>query len=202
MSSTELSRELNLRQYTAWAFKRKIQQAMQSSEKFPLEGEVEVDEFVIGGPEEGKPGRSKGNKKIVVLAIERPDQDSIGRAYAVSIKDYSSKEIGKIFDKHIHKNATIVADGWSAYDKLAKDWDIYYEPSDKGKGFPKLHIMIMNFKAWLRGIHHKCDDVHMQGYLNEYFYRFNRRNFNSTVFHKLIDRMINHKPYYYKAFSG
>ena len=67
ISTVELSKEFSLRQKTCWAFKWKIQQAMQSSGRYPLTGEVHVDEFVIGGPEEQKRGRSHGSKKIVIM---------------------------------------------------------------------------------------------------------------------------------------
>jgi len=174
---------------------------MKSSEQFTLTGDVEVDEFVVGGPEKGATGRAKGKKKIVAIAVERPSSDTIGRAYGLMINDYSSNEIENLLKKHINPDANIVADGWKAYDKLAETWNVYLEPSNNGAGFPKLHSIIMNFKSWLRGIHHKCDEKHMQAYLDEYFFRFNRRQFNSSVFDKLIGRMIVHKPFYHKAFS-
>ena len=72
MSSLELSKEFELRQKTCWEFKWKIQQAMQSSKQYKLTGEVHVDEFFIGSPEEQKRGRrSKGKKKLVILALEK-----------------------------------------------------------------------------------------------------------------------------------
>ena len=70
MSSLELSQEYELRQKTCWNFKRKVQQAMQSSMQHPISGLVHVDEFFVDGEEEGKPGRSKGAKKLVVVALE------------------------------------------------------------------------------------------------------------------------------------
>jgi len=54
---------------------------MKSSLKSLLTGVVHADEFVIGGPEEGKKGRSKGSKKLIVLAIEILE-NGVGRAYA------------------------------------------------------------------------------------------------------------------------
>lgn len=62
MSSLELSNEFELRQKTCWTFKLKIQKAMASSLYYPLNGIIHVDEFMIGGPEKGKKGRSKGEK--------------------------------------------------------------------------------------------------------------------------------------------
>lgn len=70
MSSYELSKELDLSQKTAWLFHRKIQQAMASSGKYPLSGEVHVDEFVTGGPEASMPGRSYGKKKKSLIMVE------------------------------------------------------------------------------------------------------------------------------------
>ena len=57
ISSYELSGQLSLRQKTCWAFQRKVLAAMKSEGKNPLKGTIEVDEFFIGGPEEGKTDR-------------------------------------------------------------------------------------------------------------------------------------------------
>ncbi len=202
MSSWELSRELGLRQMTCWAFKRKIQEAMASSESHPLEGRVDVDELAIGGHDEGGQGRSKANKKLVNLSVEIREGGKMGRAYGKVINDYSAKELEKIFDAHISKEDTKVrTDKWTGYSPLQSKWDIEMVKSDKGKKFPELHILIMNLKSWLRGIHHKCSEKHMQAYLNEFFYRFNRRKFGQTIFHKLLIRMVNSEPIYHKAFT-
>ena len=80
MSSWELSRELDLRQMTCWAFKRKIQAAMASSGLNPLEERVDVDEMAIGGHDEGSQGRSKADKKLVSLPVEIREDGKMGRA--------------------------------------------------------------------------------------------------------------------------
>ena len=202
MSSWGLSRELGLRQMTCWAFKRKIQQAMASSESFPLEGRVDVDELAIGGHDEGGQGRSKADKKLVSLSVEIREDGKMGRAYGKLIDDYSSKELEKIFDAHISKkDAKVRTDKWTGYSPLQSKWNIEMIKSDKGKKFPELHILIMNLKSWLRGIHHKCSERHMQAYLNEFFYRFNRRKFGETIFHGLLVRLVKSKPLYHKEFT-
>jgi len=93
MSSLELSQEFELRQKTCWEFKWKIQQAMQSSKQHPISGIVHVDEFYIGGEEEGNRGRSKGDKKLVVVALEIVES-GVGRAYAQIINNASSASAG------------------------------------------------------------------------------------------------------------
>lgn len=109
MSSLELSNEFELRQKTCWSFKLKIQQAMARNLKQPLKGTVHVDEFMIGGPEETKKGRSKGDKKLIVLALEIVE-DGVGRAYAEIIEHASSKELGAFLRKYVSKEATIITD--------------------------------------------------------------------------------------------
>ena len=202
MSSNELSRELELRQKTCWAFKRKIQEAMVSTEQHPLTGKVDVDECAIGGQDEQKQGRSKGDKKLIAIAVERVGKKNIGRAYGLKIDDYSSDSLKTIFEKHISKDKTTVrTDGWTGYEPLKQEWNIETIPSKKGKNFPEIHTIIMLLKTWLRGIHHKCSEKHMQAYLNEFFYRFNRRGFLKTMFHNLIDKMVRHVPVYHIAFT-
>ncbi|MDR2927115.1 MAG: hypothetical protein LBV41_02760 [Cytophagaceae bacterium] len=75
---------------------------MKSSEKYPLQGKVEVAETVLGGYEEGKPGRSHGDKIPIVIAIEKTAvEDGIKKACTMPICDYSNLELGKLFDKYI-----------------------------------------------------------------------------------------------------
>jgi glucan phosphorylase len=77
---------------------------------------------------------------------------------------------------------------------LKKDFlNLKQVDSDEGKNFKELHIHIMNIKGWLRGIHHHCSKEHMQGYLNEYHFRYNRRSNMKTIFDVLIKRMVNYK---------
>ena len=193
MSSLELSHEFELRQKTCWAFKWKIQQAMQSSQRYPLES-VHVDEFLIGGPEENKRGRSKGKKRLVVLALEIVP-NGMGRAYAQIIERASGKEFKKFFKKHISKDAQITTDEWRGYSPLKKEYkNLEQRLSENGKSFKEIHIHIMNLKGWIRGIHHHCSKERLQGYLDEYHFRYNRRNNMGTIFDLLLRRMIINEP--------
>lgn len=191
MSSLELAEEYCMRQKTVWEFKRKIQKAMRSSGNYPLKGEVHVDEFYIGGEEEGIIGRStEGKKKLVIVALEIV-RDGVGRAYAQVIDDASASSFRPFFDRYISKDAKVITDEWSGYLPLKKDYPkLEQRPSDKGKGHPQIHIHIMNIKGWLGGIHHHCSKEHLQGYLDEYHFRFNRRNNMDTIFDMLLRRMI------------
>ena len=194
MSSEELSEEYELRQKTCWEFKWKIQQAMQSSGNYPLTGKVHVDEFFVGGAEEGVFGRGSKNKRLVVVALEIVHK-GFGRAYAEVIDDASAKSLRPFFERRISKDAEIITDEWNGYKPLKKDYPkLTQVPSDKGNNFPQLHIHIMNIKGWLRGIHHHCSKERLQGYLDEYHFRFNRRAFKDTIFDVLIRRMVFYEP--------
>lgn len=194
MSSLELSKEFELRQMTCWGFKWKIQQAMRSSKHYKLTGEVHVDEFFIGGPEDQKRERSKGEKKLVILALEKV-KDGVGRAYAQIIADASADSFKPFFNNYIDKSAYVITDEWTGYLPSKREYpNLKQIPSIEGKNFPDLHIHIMNLKGWLRGIHHHCSEERLQGYLDEYHFRFNRRNAMDSIFDTLIKRMVAYEP--------
>jgi transposase-like protein len=196
MSSLELAEEFGLRQMTVWQFKWKIQQAMASSRLYKLEGLVHVDEFLIGEYEEGKVGRSAySKKKLVVVALEILDKGGVGRAYSQIIEQASSKEFRPFFEAYISKDAHVITDVWKGYLPLKNDYpNLEQIPSKKGKNFKQLHIHIMNIQGWLRGIHHHCSKEQLQGYLDEFHFRYNRRAFTGSIFDLLIERMVVNEP--------
>jgi len=195
MSSLELSSEFEQRPMTCWEFKWKVQQAMQSSLNHPLTGEVHVDECFIGGEEEQKQGRSKGKKKLVIVALEKLPFNGVGRAYAQIIENGSSASFRPFFEAHISKDAEVITDEWTGYSPLKKDYPKLKQiPSNRGKNQPDMHIHIMNLKGWLRGIHHHCSKDRLQGYLEEYHFRYNRRNNMDTIFDTLMKRMVRYEP--------
>lgn len=200
MSSCELGKEIGVSQKTAWLFHCKLQQAMISSGKYPLTGEVHVDEFVTGGPEEDKPGRSIGNKKVTLIMVEvRPD-NKMGRMYCKQIDNYKKETLYPIIEATVDKDAAIVTDQYPSYDALKKIFpNATQVKSDKGKSFPTLHQQIMNFKGWLRGIHHHCSSKHYQKFLDEYSFRTNRRNIEEGMFKLLIGRSVAIKT---KTYAG
>ena len=199
ISSTELSRKLGLRQKTCWRFKRKVMKAMASSQQFPLMGKVEVDEMVVGQEEDTK-GRQNEDKKLVAVAIERAGK-GISRMYARVIQDASSESLRPFFKDHIDPNAAVKTDKWSGYSPLQNEYPnlTQVKSGNKGNNFPDMHRAIMMFKAWLRGTHHSVE--HLQAYLNEYCYRFNRQLMKGNIFDNLLSKMVTHNPVYCKNLS-
>lgn len=199
ISSTELSRKLGLRQKTCWMFKQKVMRGMKSSGQFKITGKAEVDETAVGGQEEGVRGRENGKKKLVVFAIERKGK-GISRVYGKVIGKGSAKELGSFMKDTIEPDTEIKTDEWTGYKPLKKDFaNLYQVPSGKkGENFPDLHRVIMSFKGWLRGMHHRVENL--QAYIDEYCYRFNRSNMKDGIFDNLLRRMVKAEPLPYKIY--
>jgi len=190
-NSMWLGERYEVSQNTAWLFRRKVQQYLRSSGRHPLTGVVQVDEFEIGTPKKGRQGRAATDEKVrVVMAIEVRD-GIVGNAYARVIGDFSSKSLKDIFDRHISHDAEVRTDGWRGYSPLRRIYTrLTQEYSDKGANFPEIHIQIRNLKNWLRGVHSYCDHDNVQDYLDEYFYRFNRRAHRTSIIDRLLERLL------------
>jgi hypothetical protein len=192
ISSTELSRLLNLRQMTCWLFKRKVMEATHSKNDDHLNGTIEVDEFIVGGKREGKPGRSKSDKKEVVVAVKLKGR-GIAEARCAIINGAGTKQLRPFFDENIAKDANIRTDKWRGYTPLRRDYEnLTQEKSAPKRNFKFIHRFIMGFKGWLRGIHHSVRSL--QAYLNEYTYRFNRHLIKNGLFEEMIQKMVIEEP--------
>ena len=199
VSSIQMGKRFEIRQGTAWFFMQKVRKAMKSSQKYPLSKLVHVDEFTVGGKEEGKPGRSyHTKKKKAVIAIELSDKHQVKRVYVKSINDYSAKSLTPIFEEHISNTAKVITDKWRGYEPLKKEYDMEQKLSNKGKNFKELHIVIMQLKSWLRAIPTHVTKWHIQAYFDEFCFRINRSPFKKNIFHKTIERMVVAKPLYQK----
>lgn len=190
-NSMWLAERYEVSQNTAWLFRRKLQVYLKSSGKNPLTKQVHVDEFEVGTPKKGKQGRAATGEKVrIVIALEVRGK-KIGNAYAQVIKDFSCKSLKIIFDQHIDTDADIKTDGWSGYSPLKRIYSrLTQQKSESGANFPQIHFQIRNFKNWMRGVHSFCDSQNMQDYINEYFYRFNRKAFRTSIIDNLFDRIL------------
>lgn len=193
-SSPVLARRYGINQKSAWLFMTKARKAMTSSGSHPLTGSCEVDEILIGGKREGKPGRGAAGKKKVALVVEKDGRNGIKRAYGVKIANFSTLELQKIFDLHIDKNASVQTDLWKGYGPLKETWQITQSKSNPKENFQTIHRFIQQLKSWIRGIFHKVSDEYLQGYLDEFCFRMNRHLFKETNFSSLLNRMMSHQP--------
>ncbi len=197
IGSTELSRKLALRQKTCWLFKQKTMKAMESSGNFPMDGKVEVDETYVGGQDGQAIGRNEGRKKTVVVPIEKQGK-GVSRMYARVIGAAGKKDLQGFMKDHISPEANVRTDKWAGYKGLEKGFpNIVREKSEKkGKNFAGLHRCVMMSKAWPRGVHHSVE--HLQAYIDEHTYRFNRHKMKEGIFENLVARMVQKPPCTYK----
>lgn len=199
LSSSQLSKRYGISRQTAWAFTHRVRIAMQSSEDYPMKGNVQVDEFVFGGKENLKQGRSQNSKKKkLVGAVELTEKGKVKRVYFNKIDDYSSKSLTQIFDKHISTEASVFTDKWTGYVPISKKFNITQKYSDKGGSMKQMHIVIHQVKSWLRSVFSWVHQGHIEKYLAEYSFRINRSIYKQTIFHKLIERMISANPASYQ----
>ena len=148
LSSSQMAKRYSISRPTAWLFMHKVRSAMKSSELNPVVGTVYVDEFVYGGKEDLKQGRSNDSKKKkIVAAVEIDDEGGIKRAYFKRIDDYSSDELGKIFHSHISTQAKVKTDKWSGYKPLKREYDIEQIKSNTSDFF-QINTIIHQVKSW------------------------------------------------------
>ena len=191
LSASYVAERFGVTEKTARLFMHKVREAMKSSCKHPMDGNVHIDEFVIGGKEKGKVGRSyDSKKKKVICAVELTKEGKVKRMYSMKIDNYSAKELKTLFDKHISIEATVTTDLWKGYRPLMKEYNISQIKSNNGLNFKALHIMIHQVKSWMRTTYSWVSEFNINRYLDEFCYRINRSLMKDNIFNNIIQRMV------------
>jgi hypothetical protein len=198
MSTTELGAEVGVEQKTAWLFKRKIQVAMRQDDGDKLNGKVDVDETLLGFHTNRKSGgRSLDKRKALLVAVEILADGRAGNIRIKDIENFKALTLKYAIKDTVSSTASIRTDNYCSYNRLKQEMNIVTEQSQNGKAFQQIHRQIMLFKNWLVGIHHRWSKEHLYAYVDEYVYRFNRRNGRKGIFHSVINRMMNQIPHPY-----
>jgi len=191
LSATQMGIRYGVTEKTARLFMHKVREAMKSSCNYPMDGNVDVDEFVLGGKEKGKVGRSyDSKKKKTVCAVQLTDLGKVKRMYAMKIDDFSAKSLIPLFESHIANTAKVRTDEWKGYRPISKQYNIKQVPSDNGGNFKALHTMIHQVKSWIRTTYSWVSDFNIDRYYNEFCYRINRSQTKDSIFNNLIIRMV------------
>jgi transposase-like protein len=198
-----LERTIGTSYHVAWMMLQRFRVAMVNSERAKLTGTVEVDETFVGGEESGgKRGRG-ADKDIVVIAIEVKEGKGFGRTRMRHIADASGGSLLPFIQDSISPDATLVTDGWRGYSKIVNDGytRVIKNISDSDDfaqvHMPGRHRLASLLKRWILGTHQgSVSGMHLQAYLEEYTFRFNRRNAKSRglVFKRLIEQSLKTKP--------
>lgn len=204
-----LQRVLGLGSYhTAWRWLHKFRRAMVRPGRDNLSGVVEIDETYIGGKSTGniggkstgKRGRGADKKCLVAVAVEDKSQNSptgkgIGRIRLSLIPDASAANLNAFIQKHITQGAHIRTDGWKGYQNLST---LGYEHTVvDSKALNIAHLTISLLKRWLLGTYQGAvSAAHLEYYLDEFTFRFNRRASQSRgkLFYRLVQQALLSDP--------
>ena len=207
-SALGLQRVLGLRSYqTAWVWLHKLRRAMVRPGRERLLGWVEVDETYVGGWEEGIPGRRRGEKSLVVIAAQAAG-NAIGRIRMQVIPDASAASLHSFIEGSVVPGSTVHTDGWQGYAGIdTKGYAHELSPvrgrlRDASKLHPRVHLVASLLKRWLLGTHQGAvEPQHLAYYLDEFTFRFNRRNCKSRgkLFYRLMQQAVATAPTTYAA---
>jgi transposase-like protein len=212
VSALSLQRALEMGSYqTAWAMLHRLRSVLVRPGRDRLAGAVEVDETYIGGEEPALPGgRAKGKKALVGVAVEVKEPRGYGRCRMTIISDGSAASLHPFVTGNVEPGATVITDGWQGYAGIDKLGYLHERRSqraarargeDPGRLLPGVHRVASLAQRWLLGTHQgRVDDGHLQSYLNEFVFRFNRRASRSRgmVFYRVLELAVGHDPVRYR----
>lgn len=203
LSAKTLERTLGTSYRTAWLMLQKFRVAMVRSERGKLSSIVEVDETLLGGVVKGgKRGRGT-SKSIVVIAVEIKEPKGFGRIRMRYIPEASFKNLQPFISDTVAEGTIVRTDGWKGYNGLSKygydhERTILTSSDDPAHvSMPGVHRVASLLKRWLLGTHQgSFVPEHLQSYLEEFTFRFNRRNSRSRglVFRRLMEQAMVTSP--------
>ena len=208
MSAVQFQRQLGLTRYeTAFGILHKLRAGMVRPDQNRIGGRpkehVEVDETWVGGRTRGE-GRGIHYKTLVAAAVEvrnrkpgtaqdkRKDGRYAGRVRLAIAADRSADALCGFVENAVMPGSLIVTDDWSGYASLRKRGYDHHAIAESGdpevaeQFMPMIHLAFSNLKTWLNGIHHGVSAKHLQAYLNEFTFRFNRRFYPFNAFRSLL----------------
>ena len=192
-----LQRALSLGSYqTAWEWLHKLRRAMVRPGREMLSGIVQVDETYIGGKKSGKRGRGAAGKSVVGIAVEDKKKHGIGRIRLAKLPDASGNSLDFFLKQTVASGSHIITDDWSGYTHAE---DTGYSREVWASNDLKLpHIIAALIKRWLLGTYQgAARKSHLDYYLDEYTFRFNRRKSHSRgkLFYRLAQQALMVDPH-------
>jgi transposase-like protein len=202
-SALGMQRILGLGSYeTAWTWLHKVRRAMVRPGRDRLSGTIEVDETYIGGLEEGVYGRQTFKKALIVIAAQAVG-NGIGRVRMRRIDDVTADTLERFVRDSVEQGSCVRTDGWRGYDRMGALGYVHDRKPLRGNReaaselLPHVHRVISLFKRWLLGTHQGAvSPEHMDFYLDEFTFRFNRRNSASRgkLFYRCLQQAMHVEP--------
>ena len=207
-----LQRVLGLGSYqTAWAMLHRFRAAMVRPGRENLHGTVEVDETYLAISDRQKPINAKGRKNntaktLIVIAVEMLEPKGFGRIRLQRILDDSADSVLPFVQQGIEQGATVHTDGSAAYRTLPELGYVHQRTVMLGSdvaahvSMPGVHRVAALLKRWILGTHHGAvQPAHLDAYLDEFVFRFNRRSSSSRgmLFYRLLQQAVVTNPVTY-----
>ena len=205
VSALGLQRVLGFGSYeTAWAWLHKLRRAMVRPGRDLLTGRVEVDETYIGGRSIGRDGRGT-LKDLVVVAIEsQVEPRRLGRVRLAHVPQATIADLCGFIDMSVAKGSTIHTDGSNAYVPIVgygykhTATNRVKSPDPAHVAMPGVHRVASLLKRWIAGTFHQgISTKHLDYYLDEFTFRFNRRTSKSRglLFYRLLEQAVRTEPH-------
>lgn len=216
LSAILLDSQLDLGNHkTAWFLLHKLRRAMVNAGRTKISGVIEMDGTYVGGYQPGlKGGRQRKGRKaaMVLVAVEvltrtwtaRDGQvrtrEYGGRVRAEVVRAETGEWIADFIARNVEPGSMIRSDSLWGYGVAARELGYRYERRvqgnirETGQVVALAHRVISNLKAWLIGTHHGVGRPHLQAYLDEFVFRFNRRRTPEAAFQTLLGLGSHHAP--------
>ncbi len=203
MSALQFQGQLGLTSYkTAFMMLHKLRAAMVREGREKLRGVVEVDETYIGGAKEGPVGRGALGKVIVAGAVEVRGERA-GRVRLSVVPNVNGPTLEGFVKANVEQGSAVRTDAWRGYFGLEREGynhaPLLGASSDK---LPHIHRAFSNLKSWLVGTHHGVSPQHLPAYLNEYVFRYNRRQTRMAGFQTVLGLIAERRGPTYKGLAG
>lgn len=201
ISALGLQQILGFKRYeTTWILLHKLRTAMVRPGRDRLVGPVEIDEAYIGGKRHGKRGRgAEGKTLVIIMAEDKGNQP--GRIRLHKVKNASAQSLIPAVKESVEPNSEVRTDGWNGYTDLQSvgyQHNVIRPSADVGENLmPLTNRVAALLKRWLLGTHQGSPrSSHLDYYLDEFVFRFNRRTSRSRgkLFYRLIQQAVNIDP--------
>jgi len=194
-SALLLSKQIGVDYDTAWAMLQRIRHAMaQRDKQYQLSGSVEMDELFMGTPTVGRK-RGRGTEQtpiLVAVSFVKGEKGTeyVGFARLKAVEEIDAKTIVQFVKETTAPGSTIRSDGLPIYQTIEKH-GFRHDPRVIGERrahtiLPHVHTFISNLRAFVLGTYHGLGEKHLQHYLDEFCYRFNRRRHQDELFDRLL----------------
>jgi transposase-like protein len=213
VSALGLQRLLGLGSYqTAWTMLHRFRRAMVRPDRDRLKGQVEVDETYLALTDRQEPisptGRKNSTAKVlVVIAVETLQPKGFGRIRLRRIPKDSAPYVIPFVQQAIEPGAQVRTDGSAAYRSLKELGYDHQRTVMLGSEVPA-HVSMASVqrvaslvKRWILGTHHgSVQPEHLDAYLDEFVFRFNRRTSGSRgmLFYRLLQQAVTTAPVTYE----